>query len=299
MIKDASKIFEIMTEFCRNNLDIVIIGGAGIIMFILFVCGAVYFDKKENKRAEMNDTSSPEEKEVSTQEDSSQKVEETLGEESLVEEDLCEVKDPKEVESLIEKWKILLEEELIGNVVEDPELRVVDIVLPPLTARIMEIQETMDVQEDSSEEETKEELEQTVELDAEPVFDTEQKTIVYLDKSEDEKPVTIESLVQEIATISGTNVKEVEIKVAGAKVKITYVETDKESDTKDESLGKNDTYKESVGMLEDAQHEHRKQIDQINVPNERSVHKFGPDNINTARSGRVYSLEELEQQIKD
>ena len=44
----------------------------------------------------------------------------------------------------------------------------------------------MDVQEDSSEEETKEELEQTVELDAEPVFDTEQKTIVYLDKSEDE-----------------------------------------------------------------------------------------------------------------
>ena len=299
MIKDASKIFEIMTEFCRNNLDIVIIGGVGIIMFILFVCGAVYFDKKENKRAEMNDTSSPEEKKVSTQEDSSQKVEETLGEESLVEEDLCEVKDPKEVESLIEKWKILLEEELIGNVVEDPELRVVDIVLPPLTARIVEIQETMDVQEDSSEEETKEELEQTVELDAEPVFDTEQKTIVYLDKSEDEKPVTIESLVQEIATISGTNVKEVEIKVAGAKVKITYVETDKESDTKDESLGKNDTYKETVGMLEDAQHEPRKQIDQINVPDERSVHKFGPDNINTARSGRVYSLEELEQQIKD
>mgnify|MGYP006974676591 FL=1 len=52
-------------------------------------------------------------------------------------------------------------------------------------------------------------------------------------------------------------------------------------------------------MLEDVQHEHRKQIDQINVPDERSVHKFGPDNINTARSGRVYSLEELEQQIKD
>ena len=31
----------------------------------------------------------------------------------------------------------------------------------------------------------------------------------------------------------------------------------------------------------------------------RSVIKFGPDNINMSRSGRIYSEEELQQQIRD
>lgn len=301
MIKDASKIFEILTEFCRNNLDILMIGGVGIIMLILFGSGVKCF--KNKKKQDVEDISLPEQKDDFKTLDSEIGLQENLEDAVFAQDDeyvsimesFEKLEIPDDVETLIEKWKRLLEEEFSAGVVEDPEDRVVDIVLPPLTARIVEAQ-VLEVKENEGETPGTEQKEV---FEAKTALKSERESVVVVGKTGEEKATTIESLVGDIATISGTSVKEVEIKVAGARVKITYLGADTEPDNKKDLLGVGDTYKESVDFLESTDHAHRKQIDQINIPEERTAIKFGPDNVNIARSGRVYSLNELEQQIKD
>ena len=212
MLKEASKILEIIMEFCRENLNMVIIAGAALILVILLICIAKVFKEDEDVA--------------------------------------CEV--PKFEESKFDETK-LGEPKLEKAKAEEPKNEV-------------------------SKEESK-----TVEL-----------------KIESTKSTSLGAIAKELAELSGEGVKNVEIKIPGAEVKITYLDDTKESEEikecgSDETVTKET---EEVQKLDDSDSEtvskEEKQGETVYVPK-----KFGPNNMNVARSGKVYSEAELEEQIKD
>lgn len=113
----------------------------------------------------------------------------------------------------------------------------------------------------------------------------------------------LDEIIGEIANIPSEGVKKLEIKIQGAELKITY------SDSREEILlcGTEAEEQETQGQLEgqsEVQPEESGEHEEAN-PSEASSEqgktytKFGPGNNNVTKSGRVYTEEELEKQIKD
>lgn len=164
----------------------------------------------------------------------------------------------------------------------------------------------------------------------------------------------IESLLEEIAQLPPQTLKEVEIKIQGAEVKIKYAcDEDKPCDepvktfifkedskptetksTKDTlyNLSIEDITKEiKKAQAEDSEsgeNEYNKQVAASDKPSDKhydsqnsyaevlneegsgeqfeegsakdkAIRKFGPDNINTTRSGKLFTEEELKEKIRD
>ena len=222
MLKEASKILEIIMEFCRENLNMVIIAGAALILVILLICIAKVFKEDEDMACEVP------------------KFEES------------KIDEPKLGEPILEKPKT---EEANNEALKAEEPKVQD-----------------------SKEESK-----TAEL-----------------KIESTKSTSLGAIAKELAELSGEGVKNVEIKIPGAEVKITYLDDTKESEEIEE-CGSDETVAketEEVQKLDDSDSETvskgEEQGETVYVPK-----KFGPNNMNVARSGKVYSEAELEEQIKD
>ena len=222
MLKEASKILEIIMEFCRENLNMVIIAGAALILVILLICIAKVFKEDEDVA--------------------------------------CEV--PKFEESKFDETKL-----------GEPKL------------------------EKAKAEEPKNEASKAEELKAEDSKE-ESKTVEL--KIESTKSTSLGAIAKELAELSGEGVKNVEIKIPGAEVKITYLDETKESEKTEEceSAGTTTEETEDVQKLDDS---YREAVSKEDEQGETDYvpKKFGPNNMNVARSGKVYSEAELEEQIKD
>ena len=222
MLKEASKILEIIMEFCRENLNMVIIAGAALILVILLICIAKVFKEDE--------------------------------------EVVCEV--PKFEESKFDEPK------LGKPILEKPKA-----------------------------EEPKNEASKAEELKAEDSKE-ESKTVEL--KIESTKSTSLGAIAKELAELSGEGVKNVEIKIPGAEVKITYLDENEDSEKTEECRSDATTTEETeeVQKLDESDcevvSEDEEQGEIAYVPK-----KFGPNNMNVARSGKVYSEAELEEQIKD
>jgi len=125
-----------------------------------------------------------------------------------------------------------------------------------------------------------------------------------------------EELIQEIAKVSSKDLQEVEIKIQSAELRIKYCDCKEDGGSQQEVVK---TFEESEELAEALQedsiesksatksYEDMKDLDKDlslfieqdrREPVERHG-KFGPNNFNTTRSGRVFTEEELERQIRD
>lgn len=291
MMKEASKIVQLIIDFCRDNLDILMIGGVVVIVLILLVSSIKCFKEKDDEDLELDET------------ELMQVVEQV----KQMQNGFCPTEEMECVEVVLPPLTARVMAEVLEESktaekkqqedIKNPEDRVVAISLPPLTATVMESEEASKEETQTIEETPK--VEEFLTMEETPKAE-ELRSVDKVVK-DDKKASTIESLVEEIANISGTGVKEVKIKVAGAQVKITYLQDDQtsENETKEEIYQKEDSYSEPTELLETPEQKSYKEVDQNPLPNEKGNFKFGPDNINIARSGRVYSEEELQQQIRD
>lgn len=211
MIKEASKIAQLVVEFCRNNLDILMIGGAALIVLVIII---------------------------------------------------SVVKSSKDDEDELDY---------------DRETKTVEVVAKP-----------------------------------EEKVEPEKETIVEFSEAQNkEKKNTpyIEGLLGELASLSQDGIKELEIKIQGAEVKITYGDkrempvvedlaeegcsVDAGSDTTVEKQGEPKETSER-----DTESKGDKKIQENNA-SAKIYKKFGPENNNISKSGRIYTEEELEEQIRD
>lgn len=137
----------------------------------------------------------------------------------------------------------------------------------------------------------------------------------------------IESIVEYIQSISPELLNEVEIKVHDAEIRIRY-SNDKarervknEEPQKPEEIQESEEVQEPVEIQEPEEVQEPVENQETEIINEDTIEnvtedaienviedategvtvriKFGPDNINISRSGRVFSEEELEEQIRD
>lgn len=126
-----------------------------------------------------------------------------------------------------------------------------------------------------------------------------------------------EELIEEIAKASSKDLQEVEIKIQSAELRIKYAGHKDDSGAREEikrfsgteekterMAASQNTYAGSAGLSdtesrnEEALRE-RIQPEELPAGGGRRTGKFGPENFNTARSGRVFTEEELEKQIRD
>lgn len=119
----------------------------------------------------------------------------------------------------------------------------------------------------------------------------------------------IGDIIGEIANLPTQGMKELEIKIPGAELKITY-----SSDCKGESL-REEISPNNLELLDDVNSEDQDEslCSQEEVPEDiskdqvtdskpregKTYIKFGPNNNNVSKSGKVYTEKELEEQIKD
>ena len=119
----------------------------------------------------------------------------------------------------------------------------------------------------------------------------------------------IGDIIGEIANLPTQGMKELEIKIPGAELKITY-----SGDCKGESL-QEEISPNNPELLDDVNSEGQDESlcsheevpeaiskDQVtdSKPREGKTYiKFGPNNNNVSKSGKVYTEKELEEQIKD
>lgn len=133
----------------------------------------------------------------------------------------------------------------------------------------------------------------------------------------------IESIVEYIQSISPELLNEVEIKVHDAEIRIRYSNDKARERVKNEEPQKPEEIQESEEVQEPVENQETEIINEDTIDNvtEDAIEnviedategviedttegvtvriKFGPDNINISRSGRVFSEEELEEQIRD
>lgn len=131
-----------------------------------------------------------------------------------------------------------------------------------------------------------------------PIYKGLKKSVIFPDE-----------LIDEIAKASSKNLQEVEIKIQSAELRIKYAGSkDKEELLEEvkhfkgeEEQEKEQTTTEAEHTFEEGEELLKEKIDleEIAEGRERRPGKFGPENFNTARSGRVYTEDELERQIRD
>lgn len=123
----------------------------------------------------------------------------------------------------------------------------------------------------------------------------------------------IENILEEISNISAQNLQEVEIKLHGAEVKFKYAK-DSSGDCKfsrkaapqveiepsagDELAAEGDIENTDPQPAEPPETLPTEPVPEY-VKTAEAVKKFGPDNINTTRSGQVFTEEKLKEQIRD
>lgn len=120
----------------------------------------------------------------------------------------------------------------------------------------------------------------------------------------------IENLLRDLQSFGGGGLEEVEIKIQGAEVRLRYAGNDTKviryetlaEKEKDMPAGENATdltdQKMSRGGTYDPDGGEKEGIAGEDFPRDK-ISKFGPDNINRTRSGRVFTEEELTGKIRD
>lgn len=305
MIKEASKIVDLAVEFCRNNLDNLMVYGSLIAIFIIIFSIVrvsrkgddedLDFDEVAYKK-ELAKESVLEQAEVDNSKDVSQEVgEEVEADEmkKLVENEFAEVILPALLEKIIAEEDAKDEIIKVAEAVEVAQtVEFVGVVLPPLTARVIAYEDSVDEFEVPEADLVGEfgalEADSEVKTEAPAV---EPQSVVSKNTS------CIEDIIEGLANLSADGVKKVEIKIQGAEVKITYgndevlnvVEDTQVYDSKPVAETKPCDKGEELGEVPD----------QKKIIEAKTYKKFGPDNNNVTRSGRVYSEEELEKQIRD
>lgn len=327
MIQDASKILQLIIEFCRSNLNILMIGGVALIGIIVIVSGIKYFMNRD-KDGDDADFQIDEAELMGIVQQVKQKHE-------IDSADVEVVLPPLTARIMAEDEPVEVDEPVAADKEAEvkalePELEVVAVSLPPLTAAVEPAEDEAVVSQ------VEPEVIEKHEPQIEPRVETPAK--VELEKKMEEKPqakpqaksqvkeqvkpqfkaevpamtvpsaktetqknsATIESLIQEIATLAGSGVSEVEIKISGTKVKILYNQDEHTDDADATKECVNDEAKESADDIARTYDNEAQGLDDDKKSNNGAgAIKFGPDNINRSRSGRVFSEVELQQQIRD
>lgn len=120
----------------------------------------------------------------------------------------------------------------------------------------------------------------------------------------------IENLLRDLQSFGGGGLEEVEIKIQGAEIRLRYAGNDTKviryetlaEKEKDMPAGENAAdrpdQKMSRGGACDPDGGEKEDIAGEDFPRDK-ISKFGPDNINRTRSGRVFTEEELTGKIRD
>ncbi len=231
MFKDADKIIDLIIEFCRDNLNILMIGGIALIVVVIVISILKGYDEDDDEYDDDDDEYDDDD------------FDDELDDEPEYDEPVAVVK--------------------ITPVEDHAQEQVTAPILEPTEVPIIE-----------------------------PVESGRQKGTHHLDE-----------IIGEIANIPSEGVKKLEIKIQGAELKITY------SDLREEILlcGTEDSEEPDEEQLEgqtEVQPEESGEHEEANPAETSSEQgktytKFGPGNNNVTKSGRVYTEEELEKQIKD
>lgn len=329
MMSDTSKILNVFVAFCRENLDILMIGGVVLIAVVIAV--SFFKTSKKNEDEDLDFYEELEKKETKEAE-LSKDLEAQPKDLGKDETDLTEIesqsftaeKDGKnEIDTLVNEafdkfiensfsdaFKTILEEideeyeqkhmvVLEKEFQEEPAAEEAAIQEPVASDGLLD-----EFSEDSYgfeifEEATQEQLKEArlVELPcADGKLHQEESCFEKVTNTVSKNTSCIEYIVEGLASLSGEGVKEVGIKIPGAEVKITYCKEDAESEEVSKTQESDEIKAEEV--LESPTDEDITDDDKTeSQPQPRK--KFGPDNMNVSRSGKVYSEEELELQIRD
>lgn len=212
MIKEASKIAQLIVEFCRNNLDILMIGGVALIVLVIIISIVRSSRDGDDENLDFDEFAKPEAK---------------------AEEEPVSAKQAPEKE--------------------------------------------------------------TEEKPANP----EKKNTPY-----------IEGLLGELAGLSQDGIKELEIKIQGAEVKITYGNSGDSGDSGNLDEEANEELREELveetsdetlddEIVDKEDDSQKEEVKQAVITSGKVYKKFGPENNNISKSGRIYTEEELEEQIRD
>ena len=227
MIKEASKIAQLIVEFCRNNLDILMIGGVALIVLVIII--SVVRSSRDG------------------------------GDEDLDFDEFARVKTEAKTEDEV---KAAAEAKVAAETSKEP----------------------------------KSEAKPTVEEVPER---TEKKNTPY-----------IEGLLGELAGLSQDGIKELEIKIQGAEVKITYGNSGDSGDSGNLDEEANEELREELveetsdetlddEIVDKEDDSQKEEVKQAVITSGKVYKKFGPENNNISKSGRIYTEEELEEQIRD
>ncbi|MBR5517385.1 MAG: hypothetical protein IKU53_05380 [Firmicutes bacterium] len=308
MIKEASKIVDLAVEFCRNNLDNLMAYGAIFVMFIVIISLVRVSRSKDNEDLDFDEIAYKKEREKGIVPQEELETTEEKVEDEPKSNEFVEVILP----ALLEKIKAeedakVAEDESVTNT---EILEFVEVVLPPLTARVDAYEDATDCNADELPEELLEEV--TEKMVEEVVAETtlieevveEPVVIEPLEKVAAPKKVSrntscLEDIIEGLANLSSDGVKKVEIKIQGAEVKITYGNDTALSITEEVEASSNVGYSNIENYDETDNERATDKQERPKVVEATTRKKFGPDNTNVTRSGRVYSEEELEQQIRD
>lgn len=332
MMSDTSKILNVFVAFCRENLDILMIGGVVLIAVVI----AVSFlktskknededldfyeelEKKETKEAELSkdleaqpkdlgkdetDLTEIESQSFTVEKDGKNEIDTLVNEafDKFIENSFSDAFKTilEEIDEEYEqKHMVVLEKEFQEEPAAEEEAIQEPVALDGCLDEFSEDSDGFEIFEEAAQEQLKEA--KLVELPcaggAEGKLPQEESCFEKVTNTVSKNTSCIEYIVEGLASLSGEGVKEVGIKIPGAEVKITYCKEDAESEEVSKTQESDETKAEET--LESPTDEDMTDDDKTeSQPQPRK--KFGPDNMNVSRSGKVYSEEELELQIRD
>lgn len=329
MMSDTSKILNVFVAFCRENLDILMVGG--VILLALIIAVSFLRNSKKNgdedldfyEELKIKDTKKDiKEDEIPKANEPKPRAEEKDGKneiDNLVSEafdDFIESSFSDAFRNILEEideeyernHMVALEEESEENSEDeseepqeesmaDEEALQEPVVLDEPLEESTEVSVDDDVETFEETEGEELELKEPELKESEKEESCFEKTISTGSNNVSKNTSCIEYIVEGLATLSGDGVKEVGIKIPGAEVKITYCKEDAETEkvSNDQEI---DEMKAEADVSGDEVDNAIAKDDETEIqPKPRK--KFGPDNMNVSRSGKVYSEEELELQIRD
>lgn len=282
MGESVGRIIKSVLEFCRQNTELLLISGAALVIIIITAAVIVSVKKKDKN----DDLDFDEEKFLREKETQTAAAESRQDEEKCLSEDSCEQAEigegSSESDSKIQKQQVPDENSGEGRSTAEGSL---------------------------SEKCCQNNLEKDI------------NTEVCIKKADAGE--SIETLLRDAVGLSASNLEEVEIKIQGAEVRIKY-STKKNTDTvsrekisdKDACYSDMPEQQEDIDniVLKDIGEEISVQTDKRQIEDGTSLKeeqkkeeeqltplriKFGPDNVNTTRSGKIFTEKELIETIKD
>lgn len=284
MGESVGRIIKSALEFCRQNTELLLISGAALVIIIITAAVIVSVKKKDKN----DDLDFDEEKFLREKETQAAAAESCQGEEKRLSEDSCEHaeirKGSLESDSKIQKQQASAEDFGEGRSTAEEGL----------SEKCCRKNPNKDI-----------------------------NTEVCIKKADAGE--SIETLLRDAVGLSASNLEEVEIKIQGAEVRIKYstkknpdeVSREKNSDSdKDACYWDMPEQQEDIDniVLKDIGEEISVRTDTCQTENGTSLKegqkkeeiqltplriKFGPDNVNTTRSGKVFTEKELIETIKD